>query len=134
LKVFIDSNIPMYVAGREHPHREPAMRFLEHVKAGTVEGCTSTEVLQEILYRYTALGKRDLAREVYTLFVDICPVVLSVDLADTDLACELVCEVPGISARDAIHAAVMRNHDLQSIATFDEDFDRIGGIRRVRLT
>jgi len=134
LKVFIDSNIPMYVAGSAHPHREPAMRFLERVKAGTVEGCTSTEVLQEILCRYAALGKRDLAREVYTLFVDICPVVLGVDLADTDLACELVCEVPGISARDAIHAAVMRNHDLESIATFDEDFDRIGGIRRVRLT
>jgi predicted nucleic acid-binding protein len=123
----------MYVAGREHPHRQPAMRFLDRVKRGAVEGCTSTEVLQEILYRYTALGKRDLAREVYSLFVDICPVVLSVDLADTDLACELVVEIPGISARNAIHAAVMRNHDLQSIATFDEDFDRIGGIRRIRL-
>jgi predicted nucleic acid-binding protein len=133
LKVFIDSNIPMYVAGKEHPHREPAMRFLERVKAGKVEGCTSTEVLQEILYRYTALGRRDLAREVYTLFVEICPVVLSVDLADTDAACELVGEVPGISARDAIHAAVMRNHDLESIATFDEDFDRIAGIRRIQL-
>jgi predicted nucleic acid-binding protein len=133
LKVFIDSNIPMYVAGREHPHREPARRFLERVKAGTVEGCTSTEVLQEILYRYTALGKPELAREVYTLFVDICPGVLSVDVADTDLACELVCEVPGISARDAIHAAVMRNHDVESIATFDEHFGRIPGIHRVRL-
>jgi predicted nucleic acid-binding protein len=133
LKVFIDSNIPMYVAGREHPNREPARRFLERVKAGKVEGCTSTQVLQEILYRYTALGNRDLACDVYTLFVDICPVVLGVDLADTDLACELVGEVPGISVRDAIHAAVMRNHDLESIASFDEDFDRIAGIRRIRL-
>jgi uncharacterized protein len=134
LKVFIDSNIPMYVAGKEHPHREPARRFLERVKAGKVEGCTSTEVLQEILYRYTALGKRELARDVYTLFVDICPVVYGVDLADTDLACSLVCEIPGISARDAVHAAVMRNHDLESIATFDGDFDRIAGIHRIRLT
>ena len=123
----------MYVAGREHPHREPAMRFLARVKEGAVEGCTSTEVLQEILYRYTALGKRGLAREVYTLFVDICPVVLSVDLADTDLACQLMSELPDISARDAIHAAVMRNHDVESIATFDEDFGRIPGIRRIRL-
>jgi predicted nucleic acid-binding protein len=133
LKVFIDSNIPMYVAGKEHPHREPAKRFLERVKAGNVEGCTSTEVLQEILYRYTALGRRDLARDVYTLFVDLCPFVFSVDLADTDLACALVGEVPDISVRDALHAAVMRNHDVESIATFDEDFDRIAGIRRVRL-
>ena len=123
----------MYVAGREHPHREPARRFLERVKAGKVEGCTSTEVLQEILYRYTALGKRDLASDVYTLFVDLCPVVFGVDLADTDAACDLLGEVPAISVRDALHAAVMRNHDVESIATFDRDFDRITGIRRVRL-
>jgi predicted nucleic acid-binding protein len=133
LKVFIDSNIPMYVAGKEHPLREPARRFLELVRAGKVDGCTSTEVLQEILYRYTALGRRDLAREVYRLFVDICPVVLSVDLADTDLACELLGEIAGISPRDALHAAVMRNNGVEAIATFDEDFDRIAGIRRLLL-
>jgi uncharacterized protein len=133
VKVFIDSNIPMYVAGKEHPHREPSRHFLERVKAGNVEGCTSTEVLQEILYRYSALGRRDLACEVYTLFADICSVVLSVNLADTDIACELLNTVPGISARDALHAGVMRNNNVESIATFDEDFDRIAGIRRLRL-
>ena len=47
--VFIDSNIPMYVAGREHPLRDPSRRFLEQVRRGEVEACTSTEVLQEIL-------------------------------------------------------------------------------------
>jgi predicted nucleic acid-binding protein len=123
----------MYVAGKEHPFRDPARRFLERVKAGKVEGCTSTEVLQEILYRYCALGRRDLAREVYGLFVEICPVVLSVELADTDVACELVGEVQDISARDAMHGAVMRNHGIEWIATFDQDFDRIAGIRRVRM-
>jgi predicted nucleic acid-binding protein len=123
----------MYVAGKEHPHRDPARRFLERVRTGKVEGCTSTEVLQEILYRYTSLGKRDLARDVYSLFVDLCPVVFSVDLADTDLARDLVCEVPDLSVRDALHAAVMRNHNVESVATFDQDFDRISGIRRVRL-
>jgi predicted nucleic acid-binding protein len=66
--IFIDSNIPMYVAGREHAHREPSRRFLEAVRRNEIEACTSTEVLQEILYRYTALGRLDLAREVYDLF------------------------------------------------------------------
>ena len=52
MRVFIDSNIPMYVAGRDHPLRDPSRRFLARVQGGEVEGCTSTEVLQEILYRY----------------------------------------------------------------------------------
>ena len=134
MTVFIDSNIPMYVAGREHANREPARLFLERVRKGNLEACTSTEVLQEILYRYSALHRLDLAREVYDLFVDICPVVHSVTLADTDRARDLVCDGTGVSARDAVHAAVMLNHEVASIATFDAGFDRIPGIRRVKLT
>src|SRR5579863_5504294 len=76
----------MYVSGGAHPHREPARKLLERVGKRQVEACTSTEVLQEILYRYSALGRPDLAREVYDLFVEICSVVLGVTLADTDRA------------------------------------------------
>ena len=133
MKIFIDSNIPMYTAGAEHPNRDPARRFLERVRDGEVQGCTSTEVLQEILLRYTSLGRRQLARDVYTLFVELCPVVHPVGLADTDLACELLATLPSVSSRDAIHAAVMRNHGVNLIATFDNDFDRIPGITRARL-
>jgi predicted nucleic acid-binding protein len=133
LKVFIDSNIPMYVSGGVHPHREPARRFLQRVQKGQVEGCTSTEVLQEILYRYSALSRRDLARDVSDLFVEICPVVLGVTLADTDRARDLLSAVDGISARDAVHAGVMLNHEVEWIATYDSGFERIPGIRRMKL-
>ena len=132
--VFVDSNVPMYVAGREHPHRAPALRLLERARTGQIEICTSTEVLQEILYRYVALKRRDLAGSVYDLFVQMCPVVLPVTLADTDRARRLIAEYPAVGVRDAMHAAVMLNHDLEEIATFDEGFDAIPGIRRVALT
>ena len=88
--IFVDSNVPMYVAGRDHPLRDPARRFLGRARSGDVEICTSTEVLQEILYRYTALGHVDLAVSVYDLFTEICPVVLPVTLADTDRARQLL--------------------------------------------
>jgi predicted nucleic acid-binding protein len=133
LRVFVDSNIPMYVAGGEHPHREPAHRFLERIRKGRVDACTSTEVLQEILYRYSSLHRLDLARDVYDLFVEICPVILGVTLADTDRARDLVCGAAGISARDAVHAAVMLNHDIERIATFDAGFDGVPGIRRLKI-
>jgi len=133
MKVFVDSNIPMYVAGSEHPNRQPSARFLERVRRGEIEACSSTAVLQEILYRYTALGKRHLAREVYNLFVDLCPVVLSVTLAETDRARDLLMEVPTLSARDAVHAAVMMNHEVTWIASFDAGFDQVPGLQRLPL-
>ncbi|MBM3778023.1 MAG: type II toxin-antitoxin system VapC family toxin [Acidimicrobiia bacterium] len=132
--VFVDSNIPMYVAGRDHPLCDPSRRFLARARSGEVEICTSTEVLQEILYRYSALKRPDLADRVYDLFVQLCPTVLPVTLADTDRARTLLATVPGISVRDAIHAGVMLNHEIADIATFDEGFDRIDGVRRLSLS
>jgi uncharacterized protein len=131
--VFVDSNVPMYVAGRDHPLRDPARRFLERARSGEVDICTSTEVLQEILYRYSALERLDLAASVYDLFVNLCPTVLAVTLADTDRARALLISSRGISVRDAVHAAVMLNHDVSEIATFDEGFDALDGIKRVAL-
>ncbi len=133
MRVFVDSNIPMYVAGADHPNREPARRFLESVYDGDVEGCTSTEVLQEILYRYSALNRLDLAKSVYDLFVQMVPVIYDVTLADTDLARDLLVGVGGVSARDAVHAAVMLNRDVEHIATFDRGFDRLGHVTRIEL-
>ncbi|MGB7217828.1 MAG: type II toxin-antitoxin system VapC family toxin [Vicinamibacterales bacterium] len=131
--IFVDSNIPMYVAGRDHPHRDPSRRFLERARAGDIDICTSTEVLQEILYRYAALKRLDLAAAVYDLFVQLCPTVLPVTLADTDRAKTLMTGTPRVGARDAIHAGVMLNHDIDQIATFDEGFDRIDGITRLPI-
>jgi predicted nucleic acid-binding protein len=133
VKVFVDSNVPMYVAGREHPLREPARRFLARVRSGEVEACTSTEVLQEILHRYAGLKRLDLAHEVYELFVALCPVVLPVALADTDRARDLLRTTPGLSVRDAVHAGVALNHDIPLVASFDRGFDVIGGVERLAL-
>lgn len=132
-RVFVDSNVPMYVAGREHPNREPARRVLARARAGELEACTSTEVLQEILYRYAGLRRLDLARDVYDLFVQLCPTVFPVTLADTDRAKEIACASADVSVRDAVHAAVMLNNDVGTVATFDTGFDRIAGVKRLRL-
>jgi predicted nucleic acid-binding protein len=58
---------------------------------------------------------------------------LPVTLADTDKAKSLVGEHSGLTVRDAIHASVMLNHDMNVIASFDRGFDDIPGITRLRL-
>ncbi|WP_423925287.1 type II toxin-antitoxin system VapC family toxin [Candidatus Palauibacter sp.] len=131
MKVFVDSNIPMYVAGADHPNRDPSVRFLEEAQDDGLELCTSTEVLQEILYRYAGLGRRELGARVYDLFVALMPEVFDVTLADTDLAKTILLSHEGIPARDAVHAGVMKNRDVRVIATFDRGFDDIEGLTRL---
>ena len=133
MRVFVDSNIPMYVAGTKHPNKGPATRFLESAADKGLELCTSTEVLQEILYRYTVLGRPELADRVYDLFVALIPEVFEVTLADTDLAKKILLSTPGLSARVAVHAGVMINRGANATATFDRGFDRIEEVTRVEL-
>jgi len=61
-------------------------------------------------------------------------VVLPVTLADTDRAKEILVAAPRVSARDAVHAAVMLNNDVLAIATFDRGFDGIAKVKRLRLS
>ncbi len=131
MKVFVDSNIPMYVAGADHPNRDPSVRLLEEAQDDGLELCASTEVLQEILYRYAGLGRRELGARVYDLFVALMPEVFDVTLADTDLSKTILLSHAGISARDAVHAGVMINREVRVIATFDRGFDDIEGITRL---
>ncbi len=133
MKIFIDSSIPMYVAGADHPNRAAATRLLERARSGKVEGCTSTEVLQEILYRYVALDRPDLAFAVYDAFTQLCSIIFPVTLADTDRARALVEEHPAAGVRDALHVAVMLNNDVPRIATFDRAFAAISGVEVVGL-
>jgi predicted nucleic acid-binding protein len=114
--------------------REPSLRLLKRVQEGQIEACTNAEVLQEILHRYSALKRLDLAVAVYEDFARLCPNVLPVTVEDTDRAKEILRNTPGISSRDALHAAVMLNHEILDIATFDRGFDAIPGIRRLNLS
>ena len=100
--------------GHDHPNREPARRFLDRVRTGEFEGCTSTEVLQEILYRYAALGLSTSPGRSRS-FVQLCPVVFAVTLADTDRARAMLLRSSPVGVRDAIHAAVMLNNEMTSI-------------------
>ena len=134
MRTFLDSNVPMYVAGAEHPHRAPALRFLERVRAGEVVALTSTEVLQEILFRYAGLGRLDLAAAVYDVVVELCEEILDITLADTDRARDLLVSCPSLPARIAVHAGVMLTRGVTTIATLDRGFDAVADVQRVELT
>jgi predicted nucleic acid-binding protein len=129
--ILVDSNIFMYASGGEHPHRAPSTAFLKSVIDGSVRAAIDAEVLQEILHRYTSLGRWAEGRVVYDsargLFETIFPVTAEV----MDLASRLLDEYSGFRARDAVHAAAVEVYGLKGICSFDRHFDRIHGLRRV---
>jgi hypothetical protein len=49
----------MYLVGAAHPHKADAQRLLQAAIADGERLVTDAEVLQEILHRYVAIGRRD---------------------------------------------------------------------------
>jgi predicted nucleic acid-binding protein len=127
----VDSNIFMYAAGREHPFKKRATAFLEKAAEGSVAAVIDAEVLQEILHRYRALGRWKEGRSVYDTARIVFPEVLAVTGEVMDRARWLMDEHGGLMARDALHAAVVAVYGLDSIASFDHDFDRVEQLRRI---
>ncbi len=131
--ILVDSNVLMYAAGAEHPNKTVAIRFLKQVAAGEVQAALDAEVLQEILHRYLALNRWADGRKVFLLARELFPDVFPVTAEVMDRARELVDADGSISARDAVHAAVVQLHSLDGICTFDRNFDRIPRCPRIGL-
>ena len=121
----------MYLVGAAHPNKDAARRALEEAVAAGESLCTNAEVLQEILHRYTAIGRRENIDPAFDALLAIVDVVYPIERADVDRARRLLRTSPWLSARDAVHLAVMQGRDIDRILSFDSGFDGIPGIVRV---
>jgi len=128
--IFVDSNIPMYLVGSAHPNKEASRRLLEQAIVEDERLVTDAEVLQEILHRYVAIQRRDAIEPAFEVLLGIVDEVLPIELADVQRARRLLATA-GLSARDAIHVAVMQRHDIGRILTFDRAFEQVPGIERL---
>jgi uncharacterized protein len=128
--VFVDSNIFMYAAGSAHKHKIASVAFLHRVAAKKIECCINTEILQEILHRYRYIGRWEDGKEVYYLTKSIVPLVVPVVIGIMDIAYRLLQQYPSIYARDAVHAATCIEEHIDTIISFDKDFDVIEALQR----
>lgn len=129
--ILVDSNIPMYLVGAAHPHKVDAQRLLEKLISDRESLVTDAEALQEILHRYVAINRRDAIQPAFDALLGIADVVLPVDAPAANRAKEIVLGSPPISARDALHLAIMERHGIERILSFDAGFDRFPGIIRL---
>jgi predicted nucleic acid-binding protein len=128
--IFVDSNVPMYLVGSDHPHKLDSQRMLERLTSQRRRLVTSSEVFKEILHRYASIDRRDAIQPAFDALRDVVNEVFAVEEADVVRAKDLVCARAALSARDALHAAVMRRHEVSDILSFDRGFDELAEITR----
>jgi predicted nucleic acid-binding protein len=129
--IFVDSNVPMYLVGQAHPNKDAARRALEEAIAAGEPLCTNAEVLQEILHRYIAVRRTDRIDPAFDAVLGVVDVVYPIERTDVERARRILTTTLRLSARDAIHVAVMQGRDVGRILSFDAAFDGIPGIIRL---
>ena len=130
--IFVDSNVPMYLVGAAHPNKAQAQRVLEKLVAAGETLVTDAEVFQEILHRYTAIGRPEAIGAAFAALLSIAPDVYSIEVRDVLTAKRILLDLDGLSARDCLHVAIMRRHEVNRILTFDKGFDRCADVTRVK--
>ena len=130
--IFIDSNIPMYLVGAQHPNKDAARRVLESSIGSGQRLVTDAEVLQEILHRYTAIRRPDAIQPAFNALLGIVDEVFPVQRADVERARDLLLAGDGtLTARDALHVTIMQDRRVSRLMSFDRGFDRFTWIERL---
>ena len=128
--IFVDSNIPMYLVGAEHPHKIEAQRLPERYISDNERLVTDVEVLQEILHRYVAIDRKEAIMPALQAVLGLVDEVFAIELRDIERAKDVLLATQRLSARDAIHIAIMERHQVMTIMSFDSGFDGYPGINR----
>jgi len=131
MTLFIDANVFLYALGSSHPYKLPCESFLLQVGLRRFQAVTSIEVFQEVLHRCDLKGRRTMGLEAVRRYRVVMEEVWPVTDHDLSVAETVWFDYPDIRIRDAIHAAVMLNHGLRDIVSYDRHFDRVRGIHRM---
>lgn len=130
--IFVDSNIPMYLVGSAHTHKGDSQRILERCIADRERLVTDAEVFQEILHRYVAIERREAIQPAFDVLLGIVDEVFPLDLDSVKRARTVLLGHARLSARDALHVAVMEQQGVNRILSFDAAFDGLPGIVRLK--
>ena len=121
----------MYLVGAAHPHKTDAQLILESLVANKARLVCDAEVLQEILHRYTAIDRRDAIEPACGLLLGVVDEVFPIERQDVLRAAAIVSGKARLSARDSLHIAVMERYGIETIFSFDGDYDRWKALKRI---
>ena len=81
--------------------------------------------------QYTAIDRREAIQPAFDLLYGIVDEIFPIEVSAIESAKTLVLGYRQLSARDALHVAVMQEHGVDRIMSFDRGFDAIPGLRRL---
>lgn len=132
--LFLDTNILLRHLLQDHPEQSPkATACLARIERGELRARTADTVVFEVVFTLQRHYRQSKAkiREVLLPLIELPGIVLP-GKRRFRKAFDLFVDL-NLPFADAYHAVLMERLKLAEVITFDIDFDRIPGIKRVEL-
>ncbi|MBK6849616.1 MAG: type II toxin-antitoxin system VapC family toxin [Proteobacteria bacterium] len=130
--IYVDSNVPMYLVGAAHPCKQRVIELVPQLLSAREVLISSAEAFQEVIHRYLALHDRRHLDAAYEAFEAMLSRVVDVTKPDVDAARVLSAGHEALSSRDCLHVAIMRRLGCRRIWSYDNGFEQIPSLERVR--
>ena len=130
---YLDTNVILRYLTQDDPlQADRARLFLEQVQAGTTTVMTSEAVIAEVVYVLSSRALYNLPRpDIKTHLANIISLRgLKLPNKRTYLRALDLYEAANLDFVDALNVAHMERSGIQTIVSFDRDFDTIAGITR----
>lgn len=130
--LYLDANFFIFALLDRTDKGVEARRILQMIVKGE-RALTSPLALDEVMWVLIKGGKKHLLRMaiegIYsTPNLDVVEVISTAPILALDLI-----ERYDLRPRDALHIAIMRENNVDTIVSDDEDFDRIEGLKRIKF-
>lgn len=129
--IYVDSNVPMYLVGADHPNKQRVITLLPRLLAAREQLATSAETFQELVHRYRAIDDLVHLGAAYEALETMVSSVEDITKADVDDARSVAGQYHALSSRDCLHVAVMRRLRCDRIWSHDTRFDAVPAIQRI---
>ena len=131
--LYLDANFFIFALIDNTKKGEKAREIQKNIISGRFEAITSALALDEVMWVLIKNNKRHLIRkaieDIYNMpNVGVREVPSLIPLEALDFI-----ERFRLKPRDAFHAAIMKQFQLSVIASDDADFDKVSGIKRIKL-
>jgi predicted nucleic acid-binding protein len=129
---FLDTNILLRHLLGDHPEQSPrSTAYFRRIEGGEVKARVSETVVFETVFTLERHYRQPKAkiREALLAIIELPGIVLP-GKSQLRRAFELYADF-NLPFADAHHAALMEHLNLEEIVSFDREFDRLPGIRRI---
>ncbi|MBO3799077.1 MAG: type II toxin-antitoxin system VapC family toxin [Thermoproteota archaeon] len=132
---YVDSNVfiyPVIYDPASVPEAAKARSFLLEIARGKIEAYASTVTWDEVAWVVRKILGADVSKAQGRKFLDFPNLKILPVKRTTAMKAQDLMEEYGLKPRDALHAAIALENKITTIVSYDEDFDKIKVMKRIK--